>query len=131
VIGYRSQAITFIVLAVVVFTAPLLVFAGLLGRVKNQALLDYGALTGRHGRLVADRWIHGRAVTDPVLQAPELGPLVDVGAAYAAITNMRTVPLGKAGLVPIVVAAVLPMLALLALQVPVAEIVKNLLASMV
>jgi hypothetical protein len=80
--------------------------------------------------MVHDRWILGQHVDDPVLSAPELGPIVDIGAAYHAVAAMRAVPLGKASLVPLAVAAALPMVALVALQVPIVTVLKKLLAAL-
>jgi len=43
---------------------------------------------------------------------------------------MRTVPLGKASLVPLAAAAIVPMLAVLALQVPVKDMLLTLLKAL-
>ncbi len=118
----RAEMAAFVVAALVVFLLPLAAFAGPLRRAKRQALLDYGALVGRHGRLVRERWIEGKTVDDAVLDAPELGPVADTVAAYDAVKAMRTVPLGKAAVVPLVAAAAAPMIAVLALQVPVRDL---------
>lgn len=128
----RAQMIVFVIVSVVLFLLPLLAFAGPLKRVKRQALLDYGALVGRHGRLVRQRWIEGRSLADDaVLDAPELGPVADTGAVFDAVKAMRTVPLGKASVLPLAAAAVLPMLAVLAIQVPVKDLLLKLLKALV
>jgi len=127
----RVQMIVFVVVAVVLFLLPLLAFAGPLKRAKRQALLDYGALVGRHGRLVRQRWIEGRQLDDDaVLNAPELGPVADTGAMFDAVKAMRTVPIGKASVVPLTAAAVLPMLAVLAIQVPIKDMLLTLLKAL-
>ncbi len=109
----------------------MLMFSGVLRAAKRQALLDYGVLVGRHGRLVHQRWIEGRTVTDDaVLSAPELGPVADTNALYAAITAMRTVPMGKASVAPLILAVLLPMLAVLAIEVPVKEILRTLVTAL-
>jgi hypothetical protein len=124
----KVEMIVFIAVCSVVFCLPLLAFRGPLKRARQQALLEYGALVGRHGRLVHERWIEGRASGEqPLLVAPELGPVADTAAIYEAVKSMRTVPLGKASLLPILVAAAVPMLAVMALQVPVGAILKQLL----
>jgi len=115
----RVEMVAFVVVALVVFLVPLAAFAGPLKRARKQALLDYGALVGRHGRLVRERWIEGKVLDDDaLLNAPELGPVVDIAAAYDAVKAMRTVPVGKTAIVPVAAAAAAPMLAVLALQVP-------------
>jgi hypothetical protein len=59
---------------------------------KRQARLDYRTLTARRGRRIRERWILRRSVADPILDAPELGPAVDLGAPHDASLNMRGVP---------------------------------------
>lgn len=128
----RVEMIAFVVVALVVFLLPLAAFAGPLKRAKRQALLDYGALVGRHGRLVRERWIEGKALDDDaLLNAPELGPVADVTAAYDAVKAMRTVPIGRTAIVPIAAAAAAPMLAVLAIQVPLTELLLKLLKTLV
>jgi len=124
----KIEMMVFIALCVAVFSAPLLVFRGPLKRARSQALLDYGALVGRQGALVHTRWIERRPIDDqPLLDSPELGPVADTNALYDAVKAMRTIPLGKASVMPVVIAAALPLLAALALQVPVADLLKGLL----
>lgn len=128
----KWQMGTFVVVALLLFLSPLLVFAGPLGRAKKQALLDYGALVGEHGRLVRRRWIEGREVEDDaVLGAPELGPVADTVALYEAVENMRPIPLSKPTVAPLVIAAVLPMLVVVAIQIPIVEILKTLLGTLI
>ncbi len=124
--------VAFIVSALLVFLSPLLVFAGPLLKAKKQALLDYGALIGRHGKLVRERWIEGREVKeDAILNAPELGPVADTTSLYEAVKRMRIVPLGKASVVPILLAAAIPMIAVFAIQVPVKGILKMLAKALI
>jgi hypothetical protein len=127
----KAQMIAFVVLSVVLFLLPLAAFAGPLKRAKKQALLDYGALVGRHGRLVHERWIQETPVGDEaLLAAPELGPVADTAAVYDAVKAMRTLPVSKAAVVPLAAAAVAPMLAVLALQVPVKDLVLTLVKAL-
>jgi hypothetical protein len=128
----RVEMIAFVVAMLVLFFLPLAAFAGPLKRAKRQALLDYGALVGRHGRLVRERWIEGKALEDDaVLNAPELGPVADTAAAYDAVKAMRTVPIGKAAIVPVAAAALAPMVAVLAIQMPIRELLLKLLKALV
>jgi hypothetical protein len=124
--------VAFVVTALLVFLSPLLVFAGPLLKAKKQALLDYGALIGRHGKLVRERWIEGREVKeDAILNAPELGPVADTTSLYEAVKQMRIVPLGKASIAPILLAAAIPMIAVFAIQVPVKDILKMLMKALI
>jgi len=124
--------VAFVITSLLVFLSPLLVFAGPLLKAKKQALLEYGALIGRHGKLVRERWIEGREVKeDAILNAPELGPVADTTSLYEAVKQMRIVPLGKASIAPILLAAAIPMIAVFAIQVPVKDILKMLMKALI
>ncbi len=128
----RVEMITFVVLCAVIFALPLLAFRKPLKSLKKQSLLDYGALVGEHGRLVHKRWIEGHEVgRPPVLEAPELGPVADTAALYAAVRSMKSVPLGKGSVLTVALAAALPIIAVLALQLPVKALLLTLLKAVV
>jgi hypothetical protein len=117
-----------LVVALVVYLSPYLVFAGPLGRAKKQALLDYGALVARHGAGVRDKWIRGDAkVDDPLLSAPEIGPVADTVALFETVQRMRPIPLGKTAVLAIAVPVLIPFIAVLAIQIPVKELLQGLL----
>jgi len=128
----RIQMIAFVLACVVLFLLPLLAFAGPLKRAKRRALLEYGALVGRHGRLVRERWIEGRQLDDDaLLNAPELGPVADTAALFDAVKSMRTLPVGKVAVLPIAAAAVAPMVAVMAIQMPVKDLALTLLKALI
>jgi hypothetical protein len=120
--------IGFVALCVVLFAAPLLAFHALLKRTRREALLSYGELVGRHGRLVHQRWVQRREIGEPqILDAPELGPVADTAAIYDAVRSMRSIPIGRNSVLPVAVAASLPIVAALAVQMPVKELALRLL----
>jgi len=128
----RIQMIAFVIACLVLFLLPLAAFAGPLKRAKRRAILEYGALVGRHGRLVRERWIEGRPLEDDaVLNAPELGPVADTAALFDAVKSMRSVPIGKAAVLPIAAAAIAPMVAVLAIQMPVKDLALTLLKALI
>jgi len=128
----RVEIIAFVVVVPLVFLTPFISFLGLMLRTKKQGLLDYGDLIGRHGRLVRERWIDGKPVADdPILDAPELGPIADTAAPYELISKIRPLPLTMASLIPLVGAAVLPMIALAALDLPLKTVLKAVLKILV
>jgi hypothetical protein len=116
-----------LVVALVVYLSPYLVFFGPLSRAKKQALLDYGALVARHGAAVRDKWILGDAkVDEPLLSAPEVGPVADTVALYEAVQRMRPVPLGRQALLAIVLPVLIPFIGVLAIQIPIKELLGGL-----
>jgi hypothetical protein len=110
------------------FLAPLLVFARALGPARRNALRDYGALVAEHGRRVRRRWILGEAAgDDALLAAPELGPVADTVALYEAVQKMRIAPIGRRALTSIALPVALPILVVLALQIPIRSLLLGLL----
>jgi hypothetical protein len=128
----RLQMGGFVVISVLLFSSPLLAFVPVMMRAKRKALLDYAALVGNHGRLVRNRWILKQPVTDDgLLNAPELGPLADTGPAYDAVVAMRVLLLGRASVLPLLVAALIPVVAVLAIEVPIAQILSTLAKALI
>ena len=108
--------------------APLAAFLPALSRTKKLARLEYAALVATHGRLVRHRWILGESIAgDEVLDAPELGPVVDVSAMYDQVTRMRVIPVGARAIALVAVPIIVPMLAVVALQVPFRDVVLKIL----
>jgi len=121
----------FVVLVVVICIAPLLALARPLAAAKRRALLEYGALVGKHGRLVRQRWILGETPSDDaVLQAPEIGPVADTLALYEAVRRMQAVPFGKTTLIGIAVPTLVPILVLLSTQVPIKDVLKKIIGAL-
>ena len=128
----RVEIIAFVVVVPLIFLSPFVSFLGLMLRTKKQGLLDYGDLIGRHGRLVRERWIDGKQVADaPILDAPELGPIADTAAPYELISKVRPLPLSMGSLIPLVGAAVLPMVVLAAMDLPLKTVLKTVLKMLV
>jgi len=128
----RVEIIAFVVVVPLIFLSPFISFLGLMLSTKKQGLLDYGDLIGRHGRLVRERWIDGQQVADdPILDAPELGPIADTAAPYELISKIRPLPLTLGSVTPLVGAAILPMVILAALDLPLKAVLKAVLKILV
>jgi hypothetical protein len=121
----------FVVMVIAVCVAPLLALAGPLAAAKRRALLEYGALVGKHGRLVRQRWIQGETLADDALiQAAEIGPVADTLPLYEAVRRMQAVPIGKSTLIGIAVPTLIPILVLLSTQVPIKEVLKKIIGAL-
>jgi hypothetical protein len=111
---------------------PLLAFAPALARTRKRAVLAYSALVGRQGALVHQRWIEGRNVpAEPILDAPEIGPVADAAAMYEAVLKMRVVPIGKVSIAGILLPLAVPLLVVAALQIPLKDLLLKLAKALV
>lgn len=101
----------FVVLMLVLFLGPLAMFTRRLNDFRRRSLREYGVLVGQHGRLVRRRWISKEPVTEtPLLQAAELGPVIDTVSMYDVIGEIRPAPIGKQALLAVVLPALLPII---------------------
>jgi hypothetical protein len=62
-----------------------------------------------------------------LLQAAELGPVIDTVSMYEVITQIRPAPISKPSLLAVVLPAILPMLPVLAIQIPLKDVLFKLL----
>ena len=90
-----------------------------------------GALVARHGHALHRRWIGGEQVDDPILEAPEIGAAADAATLYEAVGRMRPFPFAPQAVLSVALPAALPMVGVLAMQIPVAELLRTLLAALV
>jgi hypothetical protein len=113
----------YIVIVLLVFLGPLLLFSRNLGRFKRRAMLEYSALVGTQGQLVYRKWVHGEEVGDPpILDSPELSCVADTNTVFEAVQKMRTVPIGKQALIPLLLAVVVPILPVFAIEIPLKDL---------
>jgi hypothetical protein len=128
--AYAIPAAVFVVVWTLFALAPLLALAPHLLAARKEALPAYASLVGEQGRLVHRRWILREKVEDnPLLDAPEIGPVADAAALYDAVGQMRVVPIGKVALLAVLGPIAVPLLAVAALQVPLRELLLTLLKS--
>jgi len=127
----KGLFVVFMVVLIGICLAPLLAFIGSLATAKRRALLEYGILVGEHGRLVRRRWILGETVADdPVLQAPELGPVADILTLYEAVKKMHVMPIGKSSVLAIAFPALIPIALLFSIQMPIKDLLMKLVGTL-
>jgi len=108
---------------------PLFKFRKRLALARFTGMLEYGALVHDHHLAFDRKWIGGSATPDGnLLGNPDASSLADTSAGYELVSAMRTLPLAVKDLMPIVVAVALPMIPLFAIEIPLAEILKKLIA---
>jgi len=117
-------------LIVVLFLLPLTSFQSRLRRANLRARFEYGTLAGRHVRGLHERWVEGKKIEDDILSAPEIGPAADVATLYGMGTSMKFAPIGKVQIGTIIVPALLPLIFLIAIEVPITEVLLKLLQTL-
>jgi hypothetical protein len=117
-----------IVLVLIVFAGPLLVFAPKLFRLKFDGLFRYGTLATEYTQAFDSKWTGGdRPAQEPLLGTGDIQSLADLGNSYELVRKMRIVPIELFDFVGIALPAVIPALPLAATVMPVGDILKGVL----
>jgi hypothetical protein len=128
---FTQPVILFAVLWTLLLLLPLFGLAPALNSVRRRSVADYSQLVGKQGRLVHRRWVEGAHVEhEPILDAPEIGPVADAAAMYESVKTMRRVPIGKSSLVVIFVPLAIPLVLVAALQIPLKEMLLKLVKAL-
>jgi hypothetical protein len=127
VLQYQSAFGGFIVLCLAAVLAPLLVFGKALARLKDTALLRYGALAASHQRAFESKWLAARPPDGQILGSPDVSSLADLAVSYELVLRMKPVPIDVATVAAVLLAAALPLLPAVATAVPLKDILGKLL----
>jgi len=120
---------TLILLLLVVFSLPLILFAPKLIRLKQTGSLQYGTLASRYTQLFNSKWVEGvNAPEEPLLGTADIQSLADLGNSYELIRKMRVVPIALSDFIAMALPGVIPALPLAATVMPVSEILKGILS---
>jgi hypothetical protein len=116
--------IAFVVLAAVVAFAPLVLFGGQLYRARLREIAQYNDLALDYVREFQRKWIDAHRTSENLIGTPDLQSLNDLCGAYESLVKVRLVPFAPRETIPIIVAALIPMLPLVATAVPFDKLVK-------
>lgn len=123
---YPSMA-AFAVLATLIVLAPLATFAPKLSALKREALFAYAKLSSLHDSAFDRKWRRSEADPEALLGDPDASSLADLATGYERARALRPIPVNLPAVGPLLVAAALPMLPLIATKVPLKDILKGLL----
>jgi hypothetical protein len=112
------------ILAVILLVVPLLVVAPVLLRTKKRALIEYGALVTKHNQMFQTKWVRQEHYPgESLLGNPDASSLADLGTSFSVVRQMRLVPVTKPTLITLAIAAALPMVPIIVLVTPTAELI--------
>src|SRR5262245_51631712 len=124
--SFRVLFIAHLVTSEVFILGPLLLFVPVLSRSRRAWLRDYSLLLVRYNREFHEKWLAGKAPTEPLLGSADIQSLADLGNSFQFIRDMKIVPFSLRTAIQLGIVAALPALPLLPLAVPVMEILKVL-----
>jgi hypothetical protein len=124
---FKIPFAVYLVFINLIFLGPLLVFVPLLSGTRRQGLREFSALANRYDYAFVDKWIRGKAPADePLLGTGDIQSLADLGNSYQYARQMKPVPFDLRTIIQMSVIAAAPMLPLLPLVMPIADILKML-----
>jgi len=109
-------------IVLVLFLGPLLVFAGPLYEARQRGLLEYGRLATQHHLTFHRKWVGGTSRGEDLLGSIDPSSTADLNASVEAVLGLRFVPVDRAALAQLLVAAGLPLLAVVLHQMPLAQL---------
>jgi hypothetical protein len=121
---YEFALAGYVVVVLVVFLGPLLMFAPALIKAKLESLHDYGAFAVTHNLMFDGKWVQGaNPKGEPALGTPDISSLADLGNAYEVLDRMRPIPFDPSDAIVLALAAVVPMAPLLLTIMPLGQII--------
>jgi hypothetical protein len=115
----------FALLAAMMNVAPLLSFIPPMIVARVKGIFDYNALIVDHHRSFYDKWIPPQG-DESILGNPDASSAADIGMMYESVKQMKPIPFDFRNLLASLLISLLPLLPVLALQMPVVDILKML-----
>ena len=119
-LSFKFALFGLVAFLVIAFVLPLLAFTPVLVALKKQGLSRYGALVSQHHLAFEARWLGGSDDPrgDDALGSPDMSSLADLSAAYDLVKSMQAVPVTKASVFPLLLAATVPLAGVALTRVP-------------
>ncbi len=130
--SYKFIIIAFLLLELILFAGPVMVFAGPLARAKRKGVLAYEGLASLLAQRFEEKWLEGGAeISEEALGEPDFSSLTDLNQSVINARKMNPVPLTIMGVGPLIVAALVPLLPVVAIEIPLVDVLKALLKAMI
>jgi len=125
---YKLYAIVLVAILFLLALAPLAVFVPSLTAVRVKGVLDYGVLGQLHSTHFDKKWVLNRAGREAdFLVAPEINTLNNYGNVCEKIGQLKPFPADFGSLYGLALAIVVPAIFVLMTEIPLIEILKDLL----
>ena len=104
-----------------VFLGPLTAFVGALYEAREKGLLEYGGMAHRHHLEFRKKWMRGPC-EEKFLGSADPSSIADLDASVRTVIDMRLFPVDKSTLMSLLLMAGIPLLAVPASQMPLADL---------
>jgi hypothetical protein len=115
------------VVDVILFIGPLLIFTPRLWACRVRAMSDYAVFAASYVRRFDKKWLKGeRPPEEPLLGTADLQSLADLANSVRIVRKMHLLPVSVRLFASLLIAALLPMLPLLLIKYPIGELARKL-----
>jgi hypothetical protein len=121
---YGQLMVAWLAFVIILLGAPLLAFSKPLRQLKNATLLAAGSVSTRRERALERDVLGTNMAAGSAAEATPTGEVPDASKTYAAAQKLSTVLISRTVVVPVAAAALLPLVAAGATQLPVRELLK-------
>jgi hypothetical protein len=122
--AYGQLMAAWLLIVIILFGLPLLAFSGPLQRLKQATLLTASSVATRHERAAERELLGSNMSAAGDAEATAADEIPDTAKLYAAAKKLSTFLISRAAIVPVAAAALLPLVAAGATQLPVRELLK-------
>jgi len=125
--NFAAVIAAYVIIALIVILAPLMVFSGKLIKLKRIGLEEYGKLGTSYTGSFHRKWINNDPPNDdPLLGTSDIQSLADLGNSYAMIVHMNVLPVNPRTPIQLAAASLIPLLPLLFTVMPPQDVLKLL-----
>jgi hypothetical protein len=121
---YGQLMVAWLIIVMILFGAPLLAFTKPLQRLKEATLLAAASAATRRERAVERELLGSNMAAPADAEATAAGDIPDAAKLYAAAMKLSTFLISRSAILPVAAAALLPLVAAGATQLPVKELFK-------
>ena len=113
----------------VLVIGPLAAFVPCLSALKSNAIVRFGHLATEFHQALERKWLGSGTTAGDLLSTNDASTAADLNAAVASIWDMRVIPVDRGTVLSVALAAGIPMLAVLATQMPLKELARSLVSA--
>jgi hypothetical protein len=122
---YTWPIVAYVVIAVGIVLAPVLVFALRMHEMKIHGLYQYGSLATSYTSAFHHKWIiKDRDAGEPLLGTSDLQSLADLGNSFGFIKTMNALPMNPRTPIRLILTCLIPMSPLLLIIIPLKEVLQ-------
>jgi hypothetical protein len=130
VVDLEYAVAAWLVLVLMIFVGPLGLFTPKLIQLKERAILEYGAVISHYNRVAEQQLREDYAQGRPV-DKETISMLADIAVGVETIKSLKPVPVEFFALIPLIVSALLPLIAVAAVKLPIGSLLWSLFTSVI